>query len=126
MQRATRIRAPVAAEGEILRQVLAFDPLSLQLWRNTRGAFKDRTGRWITYGVGPNGASDTIGFYTLRITPEHVGKRFAQFCAFEVKRRGEKLSEDQGAFIGNVRAAGGLAAPVWSVEDLARALGMIP
>lgn len=126
MRRAVRMRAPVTAESETLRQVLAFDPLNLQLWRNTRGCYQDRRGQWITYGVGPNGASDTIGYRVIRVTPAHVGKRLAQFCAFEVKRAGETLNDKQEAFIGNINAAGGVAAGVWGLDDLARALELIP
>ena len=113
-------------EAEVLRRVLNLNPLNLYLWRNTRGAYRERSGHYITYGFGPNGASDAIGFRVIRVTTEMVGKRIAQFCAFECKAKGEKLKPEQQEFIDSINAAGGIAAGVWSPDDAARALGLIP
>lgn len=87
-----------------------------KLFRNNRGVAKFRekkcrckiTSR-VRYGVGPNGASDYIGFRSVVITPEMVGKTIAQFAVIEAKDTGEKPEPEQYEFIDNIRAAGGFA-----------------
>lgn len=57
------------------------------------------------------GCSDILGML--------VGGRF---LAIEVKRPGEKLTEDQEAFLKAVNMGGGLGIAAWSVDDVARSL----
>ena len=75
-----------------------------RLWLNTRGYDKDKR---IKYGLGPNGAADFIGFRSMVITEEHVGKRVAQFVAVEAKDGRGRASEEQLRFIQMVKDAGG-------------------
>src|SRR5262249_44758114 len=127
MPRRLAMVAPPTKESDVLRQVLAFDPLNLQLWRNTRGRYlHHQSGTWISYGLGPNGAADCIGYRVIRIAPDMVGKRVAQFAAVETKAPGEALSAEQETFLDDVRAAGGFAVMVQSAEALARAMGLLP
>lgn len=93
----------------------------VRLFRNNVGAgftgwpLHNRDGsitlpKWnrVIFGFGP-GSSDLIGWRTVVIRPEHVGKKVAQFVALEAKSKGGKLSKTQANFIRAVRAAGGRA-----------------
>jgi len=92
-------------------------------FRNNNGVLRDREGTYIAYGMG-NGTSDLIGFTSIKITPEMVGKRVAIFTAMEVKKdEAAKLRDDknkkkvqQGKFISFVKKMGGIAGFVWTVQ----------
>ena len=86
-----------------------------RLWRNNVGALRDANGQLVRYGLCP-GSSDLIGFRTIVITPEMVGRRIAVFAAVEVKDRA-KPTDQQAAFINLVQQAGGLAGVARSVPD---------
>ena len=95
------------------------------LWRNNAGAFQDRTGRWIRYGLGNESAnllrvwkpSDLIG-----IAPG------GRFWAVEVKHpdwtptRLDEHETAQALFHENVRALGGIGGFATCPEDLERML----
>lgn len=55
------------------------------------------------------GSSDLIGWRTITITPEMVGKTVAVFAAVETKTKVGRLSQDQANFLRVVHAAGGVA-----------------
>ena len=63
------------------------------LWRNNIGAYEDRNGQWVRYGLANdskamNGvvkSSDLIGIYPLKIEIQHVGLTVGQFWAIETK-----------------------------------------
>jgi len=64
----------------------------------------------ITYGLRP-GSSDLIGWRTVKIRPEDVDKRIAQFCAVECKTgQYATITTEQSNFLQQVRKAGGYAA----------------
>lgn len=86
----------------------------VRLFRNNTGALKDQRGRLVKFGLCP-GSSDLIGWKTVEITPDMVGKRLAVFTAIEVKDKG-KPTTDQLSFIECVRKAGGIAGVARSVE----------
>jgi len=88
-----------------------------RLFRNNRGVYQDKAGNWITYGVGPNGASDLLGWRQVVIRPEHIGATIAQFLAIEVKPPGEDATEDQEKFGNMVTAAGGLFGVAHSADE---------
>lgn len=77
--------------------------------------------RPLTTGV-PKGFSDLIGLTEITITPDMVGQKIAVFTALEVKSKKGIVSPSQKTFIEMVKARGGLAAIVRSVEDMAEAL----
>lgn len=85
----------------------------LVLWRNTTGHTAAWTAagqcRHITYGLGP-GSADLIGCLDGR------------FVALEVKTPRGRVSPDQIAWMNVVRANGGFAAVVRSVEDACEAI----
>ena len=74
-----------------------------------------RNARPLIAGLCP-GSSDLIGWRSVEITPEMVGKRIAVFAALEVKDRG-KLTTEQANFLRVLADAGGIAGEVRSVED---------
>ncbi len=88
-----------------------------KLFRNNRGAVK-KGDHWITYGVGPKGASDLIGWREVTITADMVGKTLAQFCAVEVKSPIGRATSEQIDFVLKVQRAGGLAQVVKSLAEL--------
>lgn len=55
------------------------------------------------------GGSDMIGWTTVEITAEMVGRRVAVFTALELKTGRAKATEEQQNFIDRVRKAGGFA-----------------
>jgi len=59
------------------------------------------------------GSSDLVGWRTLRITPEMVGQRIAQFCAVEAKTVNMRApTQKQRNFLRQVAKSGGYAAVV--------------
>lgn len=59
------------------------------------------------------GQSDLIGWHTVTIPPEWVGRRVAVFLALECKRPdGGRTSDEQANFVTQVTRAGGIAGVV--------------
>lgn len=82
-----------------------------RLFRNNVGALRDATtGRLIRFGLQP-GSGDLIGWRSVVIGPEHLGRQLAQFVSVEVKAPGQarRARPDQRAWQQQVTAAGGLA-----------------
>ena len=108
-----------------IRLALGLIP-GLKLWRNNCGAFRDRSGQVVRFGVANPGGSDLIGFKSVLITPEHVGSTLAVFAAVEVKAPGgmHRVTPEQHAFIRAVEAAGGIAGVARSPAQALLALGI--
>lgn len=105
-------------EMPILKRIMiAASSQGARLLRNNVGALQDRFGTWIRFGVGGDGGSDLIGWKTVTITNEMVGKEVAIFVACEVKSAKGKLTAEQRQFLEAVRKAGGIAFHARSVED---------
>lgn len=68
------------------------------------------------------GSADLIGWKSVEITPEMVGKKVAIFTALEVKALG-KMSKEQINFINAVRQAGGISGIVRDADDARKLLG---
>lgn len=110
-------------ESEVQREILLASPSrGCRLLRNNVGAFQDATGRWVHYGVGGTGGSDTLGPTTITITPDMVGRQVAVFTAIECKRMGKHATEEQDAFLSMVRSRGGIGAVCHSVEEFQGAI----
>lgn len=74
--------------------------------------------RVIEYGLC-KGSSDLIGWKSVEITQEMIGKRVAIFTAIETKRPNmSKTSEEQNNFIAAVQNAGGIGLIAKSAKDL--------
>jgi hypothetical protein len=70
-----------------------------------------------------DGSADWIGYQTVVITPEMVGRRVARFVAIEAKRPvGGVVSHDQEVFLNAVSDAGGAAGVARNADDCERIL----
>ena len=70
------------------------------------------------------GSSDLIGWRSITITPEMVGKTVAVFAALEVKSKTGRATAGQKNFCDRVIQAGGLAGIVKSLDDAKKALAI--
>ena len=90
---------------------------NLRLFRNETGKLPDpRTGRWVQFGLA-KGSSDLIGFKTIKITPEMIGKDLAVFTSIEVKTNTGQLSKYQHNWLQAVKSAGGIVGVARNVRD---------
>lgn len=119
-----RARSDETAVSNSIQLGLAREPV--RLLRNNVGGLNDATGRFVAYGLGSHGGqvvrgpSDLIGWRSITITPDMVGRQIAVFAAIEVKD-GAKATPEQERFIAEVQAAGGMAGVAHS-EAEARAI----
>lgn len=63
------------------------------------------------------GSSDLIGWTTVEVTPEMIGKKIAIFTALEIKTDSGRASKEQINFITRVREAGGIAGIARSEQE---------
>jgi hypothetical protein len=100
------------------RSQIAVSPLGAVLWKNVRGVFRQlRSEAKIKVGVGPNGASDALGYRKIVITHAMIGMTIAQFLAIEFKTEDGVERKDQEKFIQRVIADGGCAGFARSEND---------
>jgi len=89
----------------------------LRLFRNQVGQLPDpRTGRPVQFGLA-RGSADLIGWRTITITPEMVGRQVAVFTSIEVKTPTGRVRPEQAAWLSAVTGAGGIAGIARSVAD---------
>lgn len=99
----------MGTETNLVQQIrLKASEMGCLIWRNNTGQLEDKTGRWVQFGLC-NGSSDLIG-----LLPD------GRFLAVECKIGKNKPSIRQEDFIAAVRAKGGVAACVWSVDEFIR------
>jgi hypothetical protein len=99
-----------------IRLALGTSP-NLRLFRNQVGSLPDpRTGRLVTFGLA-KGSADLIGWRTITITPDMVGRQVAVFTSIEVKTERGRVRPEQQAWMGCVQGAGGIAGIARSVQD---------
>jgi VRR-NUC domain len=97
-------------ESDLQKEIMLAAPsVDCRLLRNNVGAFQDKTGRWVRFGLGGGGGSDLIGWTIWRGMPV--------FTAVEVKRKPKKPTPEQAAFLNAVRESGGIAVVAYSVDD---------
>jgi hypothetical protein len=112
------------SEQQTQQQIrLALSRGPVRLWRNNTGMLLDRQGRPVTFGLC-KGSSDLIGLRSVTIGPEHVGQTLAVFAAVEVKAPNGRTTAEQGAFIEQVTAMGGLAGVARTVGEAAAILDL--
>ncbi|OCC05148.1 hypothetical protein BA190_09545 [Labrys sp. WJW] len=88
----------------------------------TRDTLLLRHPRPIRFGLC-EGSADIIGWHSVVVTPDMVGKRVAIFMAPEVKTPdGKPPTKLQRNFIRAVNDAGGISFPVRSEDEAAEAL----
>ena len=66
---------------------------------------------------GVKGMSDLIGWHSVVITPEMVGRKVAIYTGLEVKGDRGRPTKEQLQFISTVKTAGGIAGIARSPED---------
>lgn len=123
------------SEGKLLREIQAEASKGpVRLFRNNTGSawqgqVIQRTAERLVLGKPRPvrfgltlGSSDLIGWRTVAITEDMVGREIAVFTAFEVKTQGVWLTDQQAHFLEVVKRAGGLAEKVDSVENAAAIL----
>jgi len=97
-----------------------------RLFRNQVGSLPDpRTGRLVTFGLA-RGSADLIGWRSVVVTPDMVGRRLAVFCSIEIKTATGRLRPEQQAWLGVVQDAGGIAGVARSVADAEAVLSNLP
>jgi hypothetical protein len=72
--------------------------------------------RPVQFGLHP-GSADLIGWRSVTITPDMVGRTVAVFCSIEVKTPAGKLRPDQANWQAQVEEAGGIAIVARSEAD---------
>lgn len=95
-----------------------------RLFRNNVGEAWAGKSKWVLTNIGKlftliapsrikfgltEGSSDLIGWRTVIVTEDMVGKQIAVFRAVEEKTGRDSLSEDQANFLNQVSSAGGIA-----------------
>lgn len=71
------------------------------------------------------GSGDLIGFKSIQITPEMVGRTVAVFASVEVKTHHTRTTKEQFAFQNAVREAGGIGIIARTKEEALGGLGDI-
>lgn len=104
-----------------------------QAWQGSKKQFINEGGRrkLILYDPRPidaglcEGSSDLIGWTTVTVTPEMVGKQIAVFTAIEVKKDAEAtVSEKQLNFLTVIKKMGGYSGLARSGDEASRILGL--
>jgi hypothetical protein len=97
-----------------------------RVFRNQCGALPDpRTGRLVTFGLA-RGSADLIGWRSVVVTPDMVGRRLAVFTSIEIKTPRGRLSPEQHNWQLAVASAGGIAGVARSVTDAEQLLANLP
>lgn len=68
------------------------------------------------------GSGDLVGWHTVEVTPEMVGRRVAVFLSLEGKQGTDRSSPEQIHWRNQVAQAGGIAAEVRRPEDASEAI----
>jgi hypothetical protein len=95
----------------------------VRLFRNNTGMLQDRNGTYVRYGLCP-GSADLIGWKSVTITHDMVGKQFARFVSIEVKSKNAPLRPEQLAWKMAVQGAGGIAGVARSSQEAKEILGV--
>jgi hypothetical protein len=96
-------------EQQIQQRIrLALSRGPVRLWRNNTGALRDQRGQLVRFGLC-EGSSDLIGYRTVTITPDMVGRQIAQFVALEIKAPTGRTTAPQRQFLATCQAAGAVA-----------------
>jgi hypothetical protein len=71
------------------------------------------------------GSCDLIGWKSIIITPEMVGRTVAIFAGLEVKEGAGRASVEQKQFVAVLRQSGGIGGIVYSVEEAINSLAAV-
>lgn len=95
-----------------------------RLFRNSVGIGMLRNGSYVRFGLA-KGSGDLIGWHSLIVTEEMVGKRLAIFLSIEVKAPKGLTSKEQKIWEQIVNESGGIALIARSPEDVEKILGLL-
>jgi hypothetical protein len=70
----------------------------------------------VQFGLA-RGSADLIGWRTITITPDMVGRQLAVFTSIEVKTESGRVRPEQQAWLDVVQSSGGFAGIARSVAD---------
>lgn len=108
--------------GEQSRIMLALGgTIHIRVFRNNVGLAKFPNGSVVKYGLA-TGSADLIGWRSVTITQEMVGKTVAVFLSVECKAPKGRLTDKQTAWMEAVNKAGGIAVVAKSVDDISHLL----
>jgi hypothetical protein len=107
----------VKLEREVIADVRkAISQAGAVAFRNNVGAYKDKDGRHIQYGLC-KGSSDLIGWRSVEVTQDMVGSRIAVFMAIECKAEsGGRVQPEQANFLRVLAEAGGICGVATSAD----------
>jgi hypothetical protein len=88
------------------------------MFRNNIGAYQDKHGQWIRYGVCNPGGSDIIGWHVVTVTQEMVGYQLPVFLGVEGKFGNNKPTLPQINFTAAINNSGGIGVIAYSVNDV--------
>ncbi len=112
-------------ETAILQRIrldLGLEP-TVRLFRNNVGVLRDEHGRPVRFGLHP-GSGDLIGWRSVRITPDMVGRLLAVLASVEVKTATGKPRPDQVHWAKQVLDAGGFAGIARNTAQARHILGL--
>ncbi|MBP8298034.1 MAG: hypothetical protein KAX84_18130 [Burkholderiales bacterium] len=112
-------------ETAILQRIrldLGLEP-TVRLFRNNVGVLRDAQGRPVRFGLHP-GSGDLIGWRSVRITPDMVGRLLAVLASVEVKTATGKPRSDQVHWAKQVLDAGGFAGIARNTAQARHILGL--
>lgn len=110
------------SESDLQNRIrLAVSRHDVCIFRNNVGLFRTQDGRMVKTGLC-KGSSDLIGWTTVTIRPQDVGRKVAVFTGLEVKLPRGRATDEQLNFVRVVRESGGIGGIVKSVDD---AIGLI-
>lgn len=97
----------------------------VRLFRNNVGVATTRDGNVIRFGLAP-GSSDLIGWRTITVTPDMVGKSIAVFLGVEVKTPTGAIRQNQRTWQAAVQSMGGIAEILRSPTEINRIINWTP
>lgn len=100
---------------------IAASTIGARLFRNQVGQYRLESGRTIRSGLGA-GSPDLVGWHSIQVTPEMVGRRVAVFAAIEVKAPGNRATKAQKRWLRAIRLAGGISGVATSEDEARRIL----
>lgn len=106
-------------QAQIMRE-LGSRP-DVRIFRNQVGTYRLEDGRVITSGLC-KGSADLVGWQTVTITQDMVGKKAAVFLSVEVKGERTRVTPEQENWAAFVKKCGGKAVIARSLQDAEKIL----
>lgn len=101
-------------EADLSRLIqIALSECGARVFRNNSGAFQDKRGQWVRFGVANPGGADLIGF-----------TRNGIFLAVEIKTAKGRATDEQINFINIVNKFGGIGFIARSAEEAVKELAL--